>query len=102
MTQIEDVKLITGETNDDLIGVYLGRASDAILNRMYQFNFEDRPESVPDRYLSLQTQIAVYLINKMGGEGETRHSENGITREFENADIPESMLKFITPVVKVV
>ena len=102
MTQIDDVKLITGETNDDLISVYLGRASDAILNRMYQFNLDERPESVPDRYLSLQTQIAVYLINKMGGEGEIRHNENGINREYESSDIPESMLKYVSPVVKIV
>ena len=37
-----------------------------------------------------------------GGEGEIRHNENGINREYESSDIPESMLKYVSPVVKIV
>ena len=101
MSVIEDVITLTGE-DQNLVAVYVKRAGDAILNRMYQFEMEDRPESVPERYESLQTQIAVYLINKIGAEGQLIHSENGIYRSYENAEVPESMLQYVTPVVKVV
>ena len=102
MSQIDDVKALTGETNENLIAVYLKQAGDAILNRLYQFDMDNREESVPVRYESLQTRIAVYFINKMGAEGQLIHSENGIYRSFESADVPESMMKFVTPLVKVV
>ena len=29
--------------------------------------------------------------------GETAHSENGISRSYESATVPDSMLKHITP-----
>ena len=32
-----------------------------------------------------------------GSEGQTSHTENGITRQYESADVPASMLKTITP-----
>lgn len=102
MSLVDNVKKITEETDDDLINVYLTIAGDAILNRLYQFDMDAREETVPARYESLQTQIAVYLINKAGAEGEIVHNENGISRQYENADVPESMLKFVTPKVKVV
>ena len=44
-----------------------------------------------------ETKDAVYLLNKRGAEGETAHSENGISRSYESADIPESMLSGIIP-----
>ena len=37
------------------------------------------------------------MEGKRGAEGQTQHSENGITRQYENADIPSSMLKSLTP-----
>ena len=38
--------------------------------------------------------LSTYLLL---AEGQTQHSENGITRQYENADVPSSMLKAITP-----
>ena len=35
---------------------------------------------IRDRYSYLQVEIATYLLNKRGGEGELSHSENGISR----------------------
>jgi hypothetical protein len=52
---------------------------------------------VPDKYATNQVEIACYLLNKRGAEGETYHSENGINRSYENADVPESMLSRVLP-----
>ena len=49
-----------------------------------------------------QIEIATYLYNKQGAEGETKHNENGVDRTYESASIPESMLSDISPVVQVV
>ena len=81
--------------SDDILLTYLAIAGRKIIDRAYPY--DDTIEDVPRRYELLQCEIAVYLLNKRGAEGETSHSENGISRSYENADIPESMLSVITP-----
>ena len=81
--------------SDDILLTYLAIAGRKIIDRAYPY--DDAVEDVPRRYELLQCEIAVYLLNKRGAEGETSHSENGISRSYENADIPESMLSVITP-----
>ena len=56
---------------------------------------------VPEQYSYLQVEIATYLLNKRGGEGELSHSENGISRSYENGDVPESMMRQIVPMAGV-
>ena len=49
-----------------------------------------------------QVEIAVYLYNKRGAEGQIVHNENGINRTYESADVPESLMRGITPYVGVI
>jgi hypothetical protein len=81
--------------SDDILLTYLAIAGRKIIDRAYPY--DDTVEDVPRRYELLQCEIAVYLLNKRGAEGETSHSENGISRSYENADIPESLLSVISP-----
>lgn len=46
-------------------------------------------------------EIAVYLYNKVGIEGQVAHRELDITRTYESAGIPASMLSDVTPFVKI-
>ena len=80
-----------------VLGVYLDLAGDKILNRMYPFKENYDGLEVPDRYASVQLKIANYMINKIGAEGQIQHIENGIHRNYGDADVPESMLKDIIP-----
>lgn len=93
------VQAMTGEEDDEVISAYLYMAGRKICSLAYPF--EDVSE-VPARYEHIQIDAAVYLLNKRGAEGETSHSENGISRSYENADLPESMLRSIAPMCKVV
>ena len=81
--------------SDDIIESYLRLAGQKIINRAYPYN--DSVEVVPVRYGYLQCEIATYLLNKRGAEGEVAHNENGISRTYENADVPDSMLKDVIP-----
>lgn len=85
---------------DDVINDYLLIAKQTILNRIYQYGYEDS-EEVPTYYEHIQCQIACYLFNKRGAEGETSHSENGITRNYADGDIPSDLLKQVVPKVGV-
>lgn len=88
-----------GEWTDDTLHSYLKIAGIKIINRAYPY--DDTVTEVPVRYGYLQCEIANYLLNKRGAEGQTSHSENGISRSYESADVPESMLKEVIPKVGV-
>jgi hypothetical protein len=42
------------------------------------------------------------MFNKRGAEGETAHSENGVSRTYQSANVSEDLLKEITPKAGVV
>ena len=87
--------MVGGLDSEEVLSTYLFIAGQKIINIV--FPYENDIKDVPLQYESLQLEIAAYLLNKRGAEGQTQHSENGITRQYENADIPSSMLKSLTP-----
>ena len=92
--------MVGSADSEDVLLAYLDIAGGKILNRAYPFG-TDLTE-IPARYDFLHCEIAAYLLNKRGAEGQTGHSENGISRSYESADVPESMLGAITPMVGVI
>jgi hypothetical protein len=62
-----------------------------------RYNGNDYPEDIEPRYKDLQIRIAVEMFAKRGAEGETSHSENGISRTYSSANISEDLLREITP-----
>ena len=89
-----------GEWVDDTLLSYLKIAGNKILHRAYPYDYT--VTEVPTRYGYLQCEIAAYLLNRRGSEGQLVHNENGISRTYESADVPESMLKEIIPKVVVI
>ena len=100
------LRMLDGDEIDrGILEVYMELAGHKILNRMYQFpEFWEDYEGleVPDRYVMAQLNIAVYLINKRGAEGEIQHIENGIHRNYWSSEAPDSMLKDIVPMCKAI
>ena len=97
--KLEQLKVLIGaeEDEDSLLLALLSLAEGKILERLYPYDHSK--ETLPARYVGKQIEIAVYLYNKQGAEGQTAHSENGISRTYESADVPESMLRGIAPFV---
>lgn len=94
--KVNTLKAIVGSSDsDEVLSTYLLLAGKKIIARA--FPFDPDVTEVPARYDTLQCEIAAYMLNKRGAEGQTSHSENGISRSYENADIPASMLKVVTP-----
>lgn len=85
----------TGETDDGELTSSLDAAAQEIINYVYPFDPE--VTEVPARYQTKQVDIAIYILNKRGAQGETKHDENGINRSYENADIPKSYFRGIMP-----
>lgn len=85
------------ETDRGVLEAYLELAGQKILNRMYPYKDDYEGLEVPDRYVMVQMNIAVYMLNKRGAEGEIQHIENGIHRNYGSADVPDAMLKDVYP-----
>ena len=91
--------MVGGPDTDDVLSTYFTLAGGKIIAKAFPYRTD--VTEVPAQYDYLHLEIAAYMLNKRGGEGEVSHSENGISRSYENADVPASMLKAITPVVGV-
>lgn len=87
--------MVGGSDTDEVLSIYLTVAGKKIITRA--FPYDNTVTEVPSKYDTLQCEIAAYLFNKRGAEGQTQHTENSISRQYENADIPSSMLKVVTP-----
>ena len=103
LTQLQKLKIwidvADAETKyDSKLNLMLARAESVIKHRR---NWPD-DQPMETRWNELQIQISLFLWNKQGAEGEKEHVENGVSRYYENADIPISLLNDITPLVVIV
>lgn len=81
--------------SDDTANTYLAAAEKAVINLAYPFG-DVSEKTMPERYEYEQIEIAAYMLNKRGAEGETAHTEGGTSRTFETGDIPISLRARIT------
>lgn len=99
MTQEEKLttlKAMVGTSDsDEVLSTYLNFAGSKIIAKAYPY--QNDVTEVPAQYSHLQVEIAAYMLNKRGAEGQTSHTENGVSRSYENGDVPSSMLQAITP-----
>ena len=101
MTQLERLKIrMPEEVNDVELEDILESAKAVILSR--RFPFGEQPTELEPKYMDLQIRIAVEMYNKRGVEGQTSHSENGVSRSYSSASVSEELLREITPKVGVV
>lgn len=82
---------------EPFVEFYLEQAKNAVIERRWPYYEDAIWEDVPERYHTNVVEIAVFLINKRGAEGETYHTESGVNRTYETASIPPSFLRGITP-----
>lgn len=101
MTDVEKLAILrkmlddSDTTSDDTANTYLAAAEKAVINLVYPFG-DVSEKTMPERYEYEQIEIAAYMLNKRGSEGETAHTEGGTARTFEVADIPVSLRCRIT------
>ena len=91
MAQLDNLKVDLGiaaldTTQDAVLNRLLAKSEEYILNRTNQ-------TAIPTALLEAQIDLAIVYYNKRGIEGQTAHSEGGISRSFE--DIPKDIEKRI-------
>ena len=94
------LKAMTGEQAEEVLSTYLEIAGQKILRKAYPY--DDTQTEVPVKYHYTQLEVAAYLLNKRGAEGETARSENGISRSYEDGDVPPSLMREVVPCAAVI
>jgi hypothetical protein len=102
MTQLSRlrIRITEKDISDEELEDILESAKAVILSR--RFPFGEYPEDIEPKYKDLQIRIAIEMFNKIGAEGETAHSENGVSRTYSSANVSEELLREITPMAGVV
>ena len=85
---------------DTVVPVYLSLACNAMLERLFPFDSTKKPEDVPERYDTIQCELAARYFLRRGGQGEINHEENGVNRQYSSVD-DEDILRRLTPFAKV-
>lgn len=101
--KIQILRTLTDDgDSDDLLDLYLLRAKELMLNLLYPTDPNRASKEIPEHYEMKQIEIAEYLLNKRGAEGETQHAEGTTRRYYGSSDVPEAMIRHITPFIGVV
>lgn len=90
------VKIKYPDANDAQIELELEMAMDTINDIRGYTPTDDHP--LEDRYLNLQINMVIEALSKYGAEGETSHSDNGVSRVYDNASpYSKALLSRIIP-----
>ena len=68
------------EIADDILDIYLLQAQQKIINHRYPYGTS--VVEIEPRYELDMLELAIVLYNLRGAEGQKRHVENGVTREW--------------------
>ena len=106
MTDAEKITMVKAlvesdaEATDEVVAVYLQLACSAMIERLFPYDPEKSAEDLPERYDTIQCELAARYFLRRGGQGELSHEENGINRSFASVD-DDDILKRLTPYAKV-
>ena len=87
--KLEMLKALIGTTtlSDDALSVYLKIAGEKVLRRCYPFAASTQDYTVPERYETIQVELAVNEVLKRGAQGQSSFSDNGVSRVYESEDV---------------
>jgi len=95
---IERIQALVADSRFDAFAEhYLAIAQEAVASRLFPLRADASWSEVPEKYHARTCEIAVYLVNRRGAEGEVSHSESGTSRTYESAGIPKSYFVGMVP-----
>ena len=98
-TLLESRDFDVEDIDDTVLEYEINRAIREI-NKCRRFDAtEEKPYDLKYEHMIIPLSIAAFA--KIGAEGQSRHSENGVTRSYTSGgDYPKDMLNEIIPLVK--
>lgn len=95
-TLVESDPMATAEA----VAVYLNLACNAMLERLFPYDPTKTAENIPERYDTIQCELAARYWLRRGSQAELNHEENGVNRSYQSPD-DDDVLKRLTPFAKV-
>lgn len=86
---------VEGTVEDLMLSDHLQSALD-VINDLRQFS-PTVDNVVEAQYKGIAVDMAIATYNKMGAEGQTGHTENGINRYYDSSAYPTALLTRIQP-----
>lgn len=87
---------ISDTSEDTLLLLLLNQAYAKVVNKRYPFGATDTQKATAlTAYSDVVLDIALFLYNLQGAEGEKAHSENGVSRSYQTLD------DYLAPIVSV-
>lgn len=108
MTETEKIDMVISFLEDDSmvsedkLSVYLEAASKEIIAWRYSYSGQSAPEEVPPEYEMTQVHAVIAGYTQSGAEGQSSHSENGISRTFRYGDMLHYIRANVIPLAGVV
>ena len=99
LANVKSVLDITGTTQDTQLSAYLSLAKAEIMAWMSP---PDTITDVPSKYEVTQVMAVVAGYNLQGVEGQTSHSENGISRTWKHEDMVAYVRSRVIPYAGVI
>lgn len=93
--EIDDTSL------DNYLNQLLDQSKLIVLNEYYGANEVDESSVIPYRYRYIVLDVAAFLFNKTGVEGQTGHTEQGINRQYGTSGVPAEFFANMSRKVKV-
>lgn len=88
------------DTDSPVLFILMNRAIRKVCAKRYPFGYtEEEKETAVGRHRDTVFAAAVYYWAKQGADGENSHSENGISRSYQDED---DLYSEIVPMVKVI
>lgn len=103
--KLEMIQTVMGIPDSDTaeverIEVYLSAAEKEILAWRYSLS-GDQPSEVPSEFEMTQVWAVITGYSQIGAEGQSTHSENGISRTFNYSDMIQYIRRNVRPLVGV-
>lgn len=100
LTLLKSKLNINESDQDTLLQLLIDQAKD-IVTKEY-FAYAEVPEDFvfPETFTYVALEVATYLYNKVGIEGQVSHKEQGIDRVFEDGGIPRYLFDQLPRKVK--
>lgn len=96
------VKAMSDEKDEVVISAFLSFAADDLCSIFVPHKGQEEKEAFLEKYGTAQVKLAAYYLNKRGWDFQISHNENGVSRVYETGDIPDSILRLITPQAEVI
>ena len=89
--------------SDEKLNTYLSIAKSEILAWQYHLigGVPDDVTAIPPKYENVQIYSVVVGYTHAGSEGESRHVENSVTRDFKYSDMLDYIHNNVLPFVRV-